>query len=79
MNERIKQLAERAIEETESRKGTGMVLMDAYTQRLAELILKECITVVDSTPLGYGDYRDQILESMRDSCSDRIANHFGVE
>lgn len=43
MNERIKRLAEMAVEETESRKGTGIVLMDEYTQRLAELIVRECI------------------------------------
>ena len=47
--------------------------------KFAELILAECIKVVDDTPLGYGDYRDQILESMRNRCSVSIKNHFGVE
>ena len=47
-------------------------------RKFAELILADCIKAVEETPLGYGDYRDQILESMRNSCVGSIKYHFGV-
>jgi hypothetical protein len=50
-----------------------------WEAKFAELIIQECIKAVDETPLGYGDYRDQILESMRNSCAKSIKNHFGVD
>lgn len=48
-------------------------------KKFAELIVADCILAVERTPLGYGDYRDQILESMRNSCARSIKEHFGVE
>jgi hypothetical protein len=48
-------------------------------ERFAELIVNQCIKAVEDTPLGYGDYRDQILQSMRNSCVESIKYEFGVE
>ena len=75
MNDRIEQFADKA---TEDMPGPWNI-PDEFCKKFAELILAECIKVVDDTPLGYGDYRDQILESMRNRCSVSIKNHFGVE
>jgi hypothetical protein len=50
-----------------------------FETKFAQLIIQECIKAIDKTPLGYGDYRDQILESMLNSCAKSIKNHFEVE
>lgn len=68
MNERIKELI----------KSLGIIPEDEHYE-VAELIVRECISAVDSTPLGYSDYRDQIEEAMRNACSQAIRNTFGVE
>lgn len=46
-------------------------------EKFAELLIERCVKAVENTPLGYGDYRDQILESMRDSCVESIKHEFG--
>lgn len=75
MKKRIQELMEQSIDYACANQKS----MDTAMEKFAELILAECIKVVDDTPLGYGDYRDQILESMRNRCSVSIKNHFGVE
>lgn len=78
MNERILELALQAglkKEHGSDREYIG----DFDWRQFADLIFVDCIKVVDETPLGYGDYRDQILESMRNSCVTSIRYHFGVE
>lgn len=50
-----------------------------FNAEFAELIVRECVRVIEETPLGYGDYRDQILKSMRDHCAERVAEHFTLE
>jgi hypothetical protein len=78
MNERILELAKRAglkKDHGSDREYIG----DFDWRQFAELIVVDCIKVVDETPLGYGDYRDQILESMRNSSVESIRYHFGVE
>ena len=78
MNERIRQLAEQA--------GLDLIhgrFMTASQEKFAELIVKECVGVVDKiVPPGYADYpdyRDQIEQSFRRECAIEIKKHFGVE
>ena len=70
MNERIKELAEQAkfiAEETINKKISKNAELDAFAEKFAELIVRECIGVVDKiVPPGYEDYpdyRDQIEKS----------------
>jgi hypothetical protein len=58
---------------------TGLVKTTEAFYAFAEMIVKDCVKVIEETPLGYGDYRDQILKSMRDHCVDRVRYHFGVD
>jgi hypothetical protein len=57
--------------------------MTASQEKFAELIVKECVGVVDKiVPPGYADYpdyRDQIEQSFRRECAIEIKKHFGVE
>ena len=79
MNERIKQiLTSPALVRLRDWSDIGPA-QRAELEEFAELILTDCIKVVDETPLGYGDYRDQILESMRNSCVESIKYRFGVK
>jgi hypothetical protein len=74
MNERIKELAEQATQEF-----SPAFERDKWQEKFAELIARECITVVGKTPLGYRDYRNQIEEDMRSACVDSLKEHFRVE
>lgn len=79
MHKRIKELLKKSHGTVTDDDGDVMELPVIDHTKFAELIVRECLTVVDSTPLGYGDYRDQILRSMRDFCVVRLKEHFGVE
>jgi hypothetical protein len=76
MNERIRELAEQATVPFKDEN-----LFECYhfsKEKFALLLIQECLTVVNDTPVGYRDYRNQIEEGMRDACVDRLKNHFGV-
>ena len=81
MNERIKELAEQA-GYTKDMFGIGHWDMPEC-KKFAELIVAECIGVVNKTdPPGYEDYpdyRDQIEQSFRRECAIGIKKHFGVD
>jgi hypothetical protein len=57
--------------------------MDAYDrqaiEKFAELIVRECVGIVESLPAGYRDYRDQIEDAFRRDCVAELKEHFGVE
>ncbi len=86
MNERIKLLAEQAgmikiLEEHASEYGNGMFENTSYPElkKLAELIVKECVSVVENLSPGYDDYRNQIEDAFRGDCVGQLKQHFGVE
>ncbi len=89
MNERIKELAEQAgidFFNSTDPEYFGRVYCEGWSeqqQKFAELIVKECVGVVDKiVPPGYEDYpdyRDQIEQSFRRECAVEIKEHFGVE
>jgi hypothetical protein len=65
MNERIKQLA------IEARLLTGWPVGEVEYQKFAEMIVRECLTVINQ-PNGVGD--DDVIR-----ISDDVKRHFGVE
>ena len=85
MNERIRQLAEQAgidFFNSTDPEYSGRVYCEAWTeqqQKFAELIVKECIGVVENLSPGYKDYRDQIEDAFRRDCVEEMKKHFGVE
>jgi hypothetical protein len=68
MNERIKELAEQVY---------GSAHYDDF--KFAELIVAECVGIVENLSPGYKDYRDQIEDAFRRDCVIEIKKHFGVE
>jgi hypothetical protein len=52
---------------------------DAFTEKFAELIVKECVSTVENLSPGYQDYRNQIEDAFRRDCVEQIKQHFGVE
>jgi hypothetical protein len=57
--------------------------MDDYDhkaiEKLAELIVQECVGIVENLSPGYKDYRDQIEDAFRRDCVIEIKEHFGIE
>jgi len=48
-------------------------------EKFAELIVRECVGIVENLSPGYKDYRDQIEDAFRRDCVIEIKKHFGVE
>ena len=69
MNEKIKLLAEQAEDYVES---LGLVpdYWQTYSEKFAELIVRDCIGAVVSVPLP-NEYEQR--------CADAVRQHFGVE
>lgn len=74
MNTLIQALADQAEDYADSIVDQGGEFHLAYTQKLAELIVKECLTFVEPMP-GSGDIDDLALEAARRG----IKEHFGVK
>ena len=57
--------------------------LDSYDreaiEKFGELIIKECISVIENLSPGYKDYRDQIEDAFRRDCVIEIKKRFGVE
>ena len=47
--------------------------------KFAELIVQECIGIVENISPGYADYRNQIEDAFRRDCVEKVKEHFGVE
>jgi hypothetical protein len=78
MNERIKELAEQAREYASTRDMTGEYLIafdqDKYSQKFAELIVKECLEVMRLVPYDTDrEFGDEVIYQ------DSVKKHFGVE
>jgi hypothetical protein len=72
MNERIKLLAEEAVDAVQSRPN-GTCEMAKYNQKFAELIIEECIRYFNE------DYQRDFGTLWREDLSKSIKQHFGVE
>jgi len=75
MNKRIRELAQQA--EMSANKGDH-VDVKLMMEKFAELIVKECIGIVENSPSSYGDYRDQISNSTREACVEKIKQQFEI-
>ena len=53
--------------------------MNNNLEKFAELIVAECVGIVENLSPGYKDYRDQIEDAFRRDCVIEIKKHFGVE
>ena len=74
MNERIFELAELALEETHRVMGSTSLqeaFDDFYTEKFAELIVRECADVAKETRWAVPPSQEQIARG--------IQQHFGVE
>jgi hypothetical protein len=50
-----------------------------FNEKFAELIVRECIGVVENLSPGYKDYRDQIEDAFRRDCVAEMKHKFGIE
>ena len=84
MNERIKQLAEQAIEYSWNQRNTELDLDAIMHEKFAELIVKECIDKIETyrIPVGNsaaGEMACEMTYSALMEIRDEIEEHFGVE
>ena len=70
MNERLKEIATKAQVEH--------CISHVRLQQFAELIVAECVGIVENLSPGYKDYRDQIEDAFRRDCVIEIKHRFGV-
>jgi len=77
MNERIRELIKQA---THIEEPDGLFLREVFDQaKFAELIVRECIDIIEKIPPGYKDYRDQIEDAFRIASIVEIKQRFGVK
>lgn len=74
MSERIKELIEQVGTDV-----SGKWMNVDNSEKLAELIVWECVDIVKNLSPGYKDYRDQIEDAFRRDCVEEIKQRFGVE
>ncbi len=75
MKERIEELACQANLKLDDLPDNILIPLENF----AELIVKECIGVIENLSPGYKDYRDQIENAFRRDCVEEIKHKFGVE
>lgn len=74
MNQRIDELLKQAGTDV---SGKWMGIDNA--KKFAELVVQECVGIVEGMEPGYKDYRDQIEDAFRRDCVAEIKQYFGVE
>jgi hypothetical protein len=74
MNERVKELIKQVGTDV-----SGKWMNVDNSEKLAELIVRECVGIVEGISPGYKDYRDQIEDAFRRDCMEEIKHHFGIE
>ena len=85
MNARIKLLAEQAYDELVEETGNIVVFDEDFQQRFAQLLIKECINIVDEQKeclheeQKYWHDRDYGYALAVDDASNGIKQFFGVE
>ena len=73
MNERFKELAREAGLLVHNPKN-----MPTKLEKFAQLLIQDCLNIVEELPPGYQDYRDQIEDAFRADCLYEIRQHFGI-
>lgn len=72
MNERIFDMIQ------EQNGNRGLLWTEEDKEEFAELIVRQCIYLVENLPPGYKDYRNQIEDSFRIDCIEKIEQYFGI-
>lgn len=72
MNERIQELINQSMVEHQFE-------IRFSPEKFAELLIAECVKIVEELPPGYIDYRNQIEDAFRRDCIAKIQERFGVE
>jgi len=75
MNERFEKMMLEATKDMPQ----GYYVPGEYFQKFAELIVRECVGIVENLSPGYQDYRNQIEDAFRSDCITEIKYRFGVE
>jgi hypothetical protein len=78
MNNHIQTLAEQAKKSVPHGLAPDKWI-EVYNEKLAGLVVQECIATVEGMEPGYKDYRDQIEDAFRRDCVAEIKHKFGVE
>jgi len=78
MNKRIQELADQAKKNVPHGLSPDKWI-EVYNEKLASLVVQECISTVEGMEPGYKDYRDQIEDAFRRDCVAEIKHKFGVE
>lgn len=79
MNERIQKLAFNAGFIGKSMNPIFGTCQETALENFAELIVKECISIIKNAENGYSDYRNQIEDGMRDHCIALLKDKFGMK
>ena len=82
MNERAKQLALQALKHPDNDNDGLTVFDNDELEKFAELIVRECITVIENKMPNFTckeDYENLIRKAGRMDAIDEIEQHFGVE
>jgi hypothetical protein len=74
MTEQIRQLADQA-----GIHGDSFLLHQHRLAKFAELIVQECVGVVEGLSPGYDDYRNQIEDAFRRDCVEQLKHKFEVK
>jgi len=49
-----------------------------YSKELIDLVVNDCICVVETMSPGYRDYRDQIEQALKDDCVEELKRRFNL-
>ena len=80
MNEKIKLLAEQAIDSVVFSKIETIPQMEQFAEKFAELIVKECAELTSRYQMGTTRLPDIIVSyNYSDKLEDVLKKHFGVE
>lgn len=78
MNENIEELIKKA--GIPATIGTSITFTSLNTlEKLVEVVVRECVGVVENMSPGYHDYRDQIEDAFRRDCVEEIKYKFGIK
>jgi hypothetical protein len=77
MNEKIKELLGKGGIPTTI--GTSMSFTSIEPlEKLVEVVVRECVGIVENMSPGYEDYRNQIEDAFRRDCVEEIKYKFGI-
>jgi hypothetical protein len=78
MNERIREFEKLSGLEVYG-LGARREYWDRCTEKFTNLVIKECIGIIEKLSPGYDDYRSQIEDAFRRDCIDEIKQHFRID